>query len=583
MSNTHKKILILILVISAILRFAGLSRGDAINDEIFYGFRAIGPMDFDQAELQTTPLEWLDPAIPTWTSLSFHDHPPLVFWIQHLSIKIFGENNVAMRLPSAIFGIASVYLIFLLGTALFSTTAGLVAAGLLSVTVNHVYISRVGMQESYLIFFLLTCLYFFLKATEVRPELKTKKNNPTPHKNNYFIWTGITLGLAFLTKYNAIVLIPIFGTYLLLYRRTELRDYVKNKKAWLGILLAVAIFSPVIIYNAMLYRAVGHFDFQFSYVFGQNPDVWKVAPGKDIGTLSERIENFTPYLIATNSWLFLSVLCISLLYSLYACGKKFLASKHIASLQNVEHTKNHRLEIIPLSIVFLLILLLIIGPAYRFLTLLAPFFVLIIGASAAHLFKNRTKLLLALCIPLALFELWYSYNNQIAYYPIGKEPWLASKVRHQNYNWGNNELTAFFEKEFDKKIPAITFDMKYTFLEKMQNRFIQKDTARGFTPYPALVVTDGNFDHGAKLWGLDRLHIYHGWPIITLATYFNYLTKEGFDFYDRVGFKTFYFVTSSNIVPDESFILLTKDLIPIPIKAPNGDTPFTIYVRNVSK
>lgn len=582
MSSTHKKILIAILLISAILRFGGLSRGDAINDEVFYGFRAIGPMDFDQAELQTTPLEWSDPNIPAWTNLSFHDHPPLVFWIQHLSIKIFGENNVAMRLPSAILGIASIYLIFLLGTLLYSTTAGLIAAGLLSVTVNHVYISRVGMQESYVIFFLLVCLYLFLKATEVSPHIKTKKNDLTPHKNNYFILTGIALGLAFLTKYNAVILIPIFGTYLLLYRREQLGDYIKNKQAWIGVVLAIVIFSPVIIYNTMLYRAVGHFDFQFSYIFGQHPEVWSVAPGKDIGTITERIKNFTPYLIATNSWLFLSLVCVSLAYGLYRLGKNFHAFRHAVLPDQHSHLSKNQFEIIPISIMFLLMLLLVIGPAYRFLTLLAPFFALIIGASVAHLFANKTKLLIGLCIPLILFELWYSYNNQIAYYPIGQEPWLASKVRHQNYNWGNNELTAFFEKEFEKKIPAITFDMKYTFLEKMQNRFIERDTARGFTPYPALVVTDGNFDHGAKLWGLDRLHIYHGWPIITLATYLEYLNKEGFDFYDRVGFKTFYFVTSSNIVPDKSFTLLTKDLVTIPIKAPNGDTPFTVYVRNIS-
>ena len=81
--------LILILVLAAVLRLYGLSGGDTVNDEVFYGFRAVGLMDFDEAADQTTPWEWTDPEIPGWMRMSFHDHPPLVFWIQHLSILVF--------------------------------------------------------------------------------------------------------------------------------------------------------------------------------------------------------------------------------------------------------------------------------------------------------------------------------------------------------------------------------------------------------------------------------------------------------------------------------------------------------------
>ncbi|MDO8620097.1 MAG: glycosyltransferase family 39 protein, partial [bacterium] len=109
-SSTTKKILIAILLVSALLRVGWISRGDTVNDEVFYGFRAVGLLDFDEAGKQTTPLEWFDPAPPAWTGLSFHDHPPRVFWVEHLFIKVFGENNFAIRLPSALLGIASVYL-----------------------------------------------------------------------------------------------------------------------------------------------------------------------------------------------------------------------------------------------------------------------------------------------------------------------------------------------------------------------------------------------------------------------------------------------------------------------------------------
>ncbi len=125
--------------------------------------------------------------------------------------------------------------------------------------------------------------------------------------DKYLIWTGIALGFGFLTKYTVFVLVPIFFVYALLYKR----EYFSNKKLWFGVLSAFVIFSPVIVYNIMLYRAVGHFDFQISYIAGQNPEVWRVAPGKEVGSLTDRLRNFAPSLAGSHSWLFLSLALFS--------------------------------------------------------------------------------------------------------------------------------------------------------------------------------------------------------------------------------------------------------------------------------
>jgi len=529
--STTKKILIAVLLISAVLRVGWLSRGDTVNDEVFYGFRAIGLLDFDEAGKQTTPLEWFDPTLPAWTHLSFHDHPPLVFWVQHIFIKVFGETNFAMRLPSALLGVASVYLVFLLGSLLFSASAGLISAGLLSVTLNHVYISRVGMQESYVIFFLLLASYLFLRAVR---------------EHRSFVPLGITLGLALLTKYNAFVLFPIFGTLLLLYYR----DAFKRKDLWISLALALVIFSPVIIYNLMLYKTVGHFDFQFSYVFGQHPKEWQVAPGKEIGTLVERAQDFFPRLIGSHSWVFLLLALVSLF---------FLRTPFVA-----------------ISLGYLLLLIAVIGPGFRFLTMLTPFFALSVGA-----FLEKKKYLMWMLAPILLFEVFYSVNNQIAYYPVGKAPWLSSKIRYENYNWGYNELGAFFEKEFARRIPSATFRMQYSFIEKMQDEFITRGKRKGYEPYPALIITNGNFDHGAKLWKLDRLRVYHGWPIVDVQTYVQYVRENGLGYYEKAGFKDFYYV-EGNIAPDPEFIELTKGLQPKYIHNPRGEAVFTIYERHES-
>jgi len=82
-------ILAAIIFLAAVLRLWGIGAGDPVGDEVLYAFRAVGLLDYDVAEFQTTPLQWFDGNIPWWTKLSFHDHPPLVFLIQHFFIKIF--------------------------------------------------------------------------------------------------------------------------------------------------------------------------------------------------------------------------------------------------------------------------------------------------------------------------------------------------------------------------------------------------------------------------------------------------------------------------------------------------------------
>ena len=150
--------LVTILIVAGIMRLWALGQGDPMGDEVLYAFRAVGMLDFDEANEQPTPLEWFDPlvhssgrvpevyaigtGVPWWTKLSFHDHPPLVFLIQHVFMRIFGESAFVFRLPSALLGIVSVYLLFLIGKTLFSEKVGLLAAALSAVNTHHLFISR---------------------------------------------------------------------------------------------------------------------------------------------------------------------------------------------------------------------------------------------------------------------------------------------------------------------------------------------------------------------------------------------------------------------------------------------------------
>src|SRR3989338_6061207 len=110
-------ILAIILLGALFLRLYALDRADVITDESLIAFRAIGLIDFDTSAQQTTPWEWFS-AVPDWARWSFHDQPPLVFWIEHILFKFFGVNLWSLRLPFVLAGVASVYLIYLIGREL---------------------------------------------------------------------------------------------------------------------------------------------------------------------------------------------------------------------------------------------------------------------------------------------------------------------------------------------------------------------------------------------------------------------------------------------------------------------------------
>ena len=67
--------------------------------------------------------------------------------------------------------------------------------------------------------------------------------------------------------------------------------------------------------------------------------------------------------------------------------------------------------------------------------------------------------------------------------------------------------------------------------------------------------------------------------MISLDTYFQYLRENEFDYYERTGFKNYYFVLSTSIVPAPEFQALVRGLESIDIKNPRGDVAFKVYKR----
>jgi len=101
-----------------------------------------------------------------WNGLPYYDHPPTGFWLMALSFKVFGISEFAARLPSALAGVGSVVLVYLLGKEWFDQTVGFIAGIILATTPWFWLRSRQGNLDIILTFFILLSICLATKLRE---------------------------------------------------------------------------------------------------------------------------------------------------------------------------------------------------------------------------------------------------------------------------------------------------------------------------------------------------------------------------------------------------------------------------------
>jgi len=117
-------------------------------------------------------------------------HPPLAKLGMVLGMKIFGENSFGWRFPGAFLGVGSVLLVYLLAVEIFKDKlTGVLSSAVFALDGLPVVMSRIGMNDSYILFFSLASIYLFMK------------------KQDYL--AAFSFGLALASKWSAIWAIPI--------------------------------------------------------------------------------------------------------------------------------------------------------------------------------------------------------------------------------------------------------------------------------------------------------------------------------------------------------------------------------------
>lgn len=139
--------------------------------------------------------------------------PPLYYPLLHFWRDAFGSSEAALRALSIPPGVASVWLIYVLGTKLFCRPVGFLAAAYQAVAPFQIYFAQEARNYTWLVFFLLLAGLFLWEALEA--------DSP---KRRLAYWASYTVSitLALYTHYFALFFIAGHGLYVLFRCRRQL-------------------------------------------------------------------------------------------------------------------------------------------------------------------------------------------------------------------------------------------------------------------------------------------------------------------------------------------------------------------------
>jgi len=170
----------------------------------------------------------------------YFDHPPLAWWMAWAAAHVAGSDSAFfVRLPFVLLFALTTWLMFRLTTALFGACAGLWAAALLNAApVFGITDGAWVLPDGPLIAALLgaaVCLVAALRAESLAAW-------------GWWLGTGLCAGVALFSKYSAAL--TIAGAIVFLLTEAASRRWLKRPHPYTAALLALAVFSPVLVWNA---------------------------------------------------------------------------------------------------------------------------------------------------------------------------------------------------------------------------------------------------------------------------------------------------------------------------------------------
>ncbi len=160
-----------------------------------------------------------------------------------LTAGFFGVAGISVftgRLVAVIFSLLSLWVVFEFTYRMYGAKTALLSSILLGVMPGYVWLSRMAMIETMLVFFFVVSALFFFYWLQT-------------HQNKFLVFSGLALGLGILTKYQLVIVGAIMITSMVLLGRGYLKKRLSRFP--LLILTVAAIAVPWFIVSYQVYAS----------------------------------------------------------------------------------------------------------------------------------------------------------------------------------------------------------------------------------------------------------------------------------------------------------------------------------------
>ena len=188
---------------------------------------AFTPLTFDEAYY------WM------WSkhlAFGYYDHPPMVAFVIRLGTMIAGDTELGVRLVSILLALPMSWAVFRAAAILFGgVRVAATAAILLNITLMAAVGTLIVTPDAPLLVASSFVLFFLAKVLQTG-------------RGAWWLAAGAAVGAALLSKYTSL----FFGPAILIWLVSvpKLRRWLVSPWPYLGGLVALAVFSPVILWNA---------------------------------------------------------------------------------------------------------------------------------------------------------------------------------------------------------------------------------------------------------------------------------------------------------------------------------------------
>jgi 4-amino-4-deoxy-L-arabinose transferase-like glycosyltransferase len=179
-------------------------------------------------------------------ALSYFDHPPAAAWTIRAFTALLGDSERVIRLAAASWSAVFCFFFFLAGRRLVGSRGALLAVGTMLVTPFFSLGQTIITPDGPLVAAWVAAFYFTIRALQ-------------DERPGWLLAAGVAAGVSALGKYTGLLLLPQILAALLLDARG--RRMLATPWPWVGAIVALAVFSPVVIWNAT--HGWASFGFQF--------------------------------------------------------------------------------------------------------------------------------------------------------------------------------------------------------------------------------------------------------------------------------------------------------------------------------